>query len=260
MSSYLAPNLIEETIENSFGKPFPVFSYDILDSTNTEAKRRIENGQTGDFLVLADEQTAGRGRLGRSFFSPKGSGLYLSLVLSLKNAAFESLSLTAAAAVAVSNSIEKLTGIVTGIKWVNDLYRDGKKLCGILAEAVNRPDQSGIEAVILGIGINLTPAAYPEELRDIVTSLNVPSLDRSDLVSSICSFLLKYRDLPDNAALMEEYRKRSVVLGKKIRFLQNGLEHYGTALDIGEKGELLVEEDNGNRRSLSTGEITVRLV
>ena len=241
-------------------RTFPVFSYDVIDSTNTEAKRLIESGQDGDFLVLADAQTAGRGRLGRSFFSPKGSGLYLSLVLSLHDTPFECLSLTAAAAVAVSRSIEELTGIRTGIKWVNDLYLDGKKLCGILAEAVNDPQQSAVKAVVLGIGINLLPASYPEELKDIVTSLNVPSLDREELVYRICSRLLAYRDRPDNASLMEEYRERSVVLGKRIRFLQDGTEHFGTASGIGENGELLVTDDAGSLHTLSTGEITVRLV
>ena len=184
----------------------------------------------------------------------------MSLVLSLNGNTMDNLALTAAAAFAVSHSIQELTGIVTGIKWVNDLYKDGKKLCGILAEAINCPDQSGVQAVILGIGINLTPASYPDELKNIVTSLNIPALDRDALVLKICSFLIQYRDMPDNALLMEEYKKRSIVLGKRVRFLNNGIACSGIAVNVGEKGELFVKDDTGNLHILSTGEITLRLV
>ena len=182
----------------------PVYCYDSIDSTNTECKRRIAAGERR-FLVLGDTQTAGRGRRGHSFFSPPGAGLYLSLTLTPPSGPGSAVGITTRAAVCTAAAIEKLCGISCGIKWVNDLYREGKKVCGILTEAVGG-------SVVVGIGVNLAASAVPAELREIVGWLDCPEL-REPLAAEIVNGLLAY--VPGDTGHMPEYRRRCLVLGRR---------------------------------------------
>ena len=152
-------------------KPFPnenmlrhalgdldLFLYPVIDSTNDEAKRLIKSGTTPPFLVAANEQTHGRGRQGKSFYSPADTGIYMSLVLSFSDG--ESISkITVIASVAVCKAIEKLTGLKPEIKWVNDVYLNGKKICGILCESVI--GGTDLTPVIIGVGLNLSTTDFP---------------------------------------------------------------------------------------------------
>jgi len=140
----------------------PVFVYPILDSTNTQGRRMLAEGLSTPFVVVAHSQTAGKGRLGRSFYSPPNSGLYMTLVYTASGASGQAARATSAAAVAVCDAISEVCGKEAGIKWVNDLYLDGKKVCGILAEAI--PCAEGCH-VILGIGVNLTTKDFPDGMR-----------------------------------------------------------------------------------------------
>ena len=220
----------------------PVCLFDSIDSTNLECRRRMAAGERS-CLAIADTQTAGRGRRGRSFFSPPGAGLYLSLGFSPEGGVASVTGITTYSAVVAAEAISRLSGIECGIKWVNDLYLDGKKVCGILAEAVG-------PAVIVGIGVNLAESAVPEELRSIVGWLGRPEI-RDKLAVELVNGLLRY--VPGDTAHLAEYRRRSLVLGRRVRF---GEEGEGIARAILDDGALAVETAGGTVE-LRSGEISL---
>ena len=180
----------------------PIFTYDMVDSTNNAAKRYFLDGGILPALFIADGQTAGRGRNGRSFFSPSGAGLYMSLALPINTSPDKAISFTAIAAVAVCKAIEQLTDIRPAIKWVNDIYVSERKVCGILVEAM--PDKDGNMAAVIGIGINVLGVDFPEELRDIAGSVESQcgvSLSRAELCTAVYDELLEiYRDWQKDSA------------------------------------------------------------
>lgn len=218
----------------------PVCCYETLDSTNEECRRRIAAGQQ-KCLLLAEQQTAGRGRCGRSFFSPPGSGLYMSLAF--PRTGFDPAALTTYAAVCTAEAIETLTGISCGVKWVNDLYLHGKKVAGILVEAVG-------EHVIIGVGINLQPAAVPLELRDTAGALGCGDV-REELAAAIADALLAW---PGDFSHLNAYRRRSVLDGRVVTFPWEGIEVTGVVTDIGDDGALLVRTARGTL-ALRSGEV-----
>lgn len=218
-----------------------------VDSTISECFRLLRSGQARRCLVLADAQTAGRGRLGRSFFSPPGAGLYLSLGFTPPGGVADAVGITTYAAVATAERIEALTGLRCGVKWVNDLYLAGRKVCGILTEAEG-------PFVAVGVGVNLTASAVPEELRDIVGWLDRADI-RVPLAAGLTEALLAYR--PGDASHMAEYRRRSTVLGKIVRFAERGMERSGRATAIRDDGALVVQTATG-QRVLQSGEVSVR--
>ena len=230
----------------------PIYVFQTIDSTNTYAKALALSGAANGTLVLSEEQTAGRGRRGKSFFSPKSSGLYMSLMLRPKALCFDVQLVTVAAAAAVCRALESLAGVQPQIKWVNDVYLDGRKLCGILCEKVSDDN----EAVIAGVGINCGAAAFPEELQNIAGALNVP-VSRNELAARIVSELNKVMAM-DSAAVIEQYRSRSLMEGRRVRYAINGESTEATVCGIADNGNLLVVKDNGERLSLSSGEVSVK--
>ena len=218
-----------------------------LDSTLSECFRTLNGGQARRCLVLADAQTAGRGRMGRSFFSPPGAGLYLSVGFSPKGGAADAVGITTYAAVAAAERIEALTGLHCGVKWVNDLFLAGRKVCGILTEAQG-------PFVAVGVGVNLSASAVPEELRDIVGWLDHPDI-RVPLAAGLTQDLLSYR--PGEVSHMAEYRRRSTVLGQRVRFTEQGKERQGRATAIRDDGALVIQTATG-QRILQSGEVSVR--
>lgn len=226
-----------------------------IDSTNAEARRRFTEGCRTPTLLLAEEQTAGRGRLGRSFHSPR-AGIYLSLLYPLSCSLPSAVRVTCAASVAVMRAIRKTVGAETEIKWVNDLYRNGRKVCGILTEAVTMGAET---ALILGIGVNLRPTAFPEELAPVAGSLEDSTTPREDVARAIVAELLPYlRDL-HNTDWLEDYRRHSAVLGRQVSFLRDGVAETGIATAIDSEGGLVVQTAQGET-VLRTGEITLRLL
>ena len=225
--------------------------FDTLASTNTHLAALAREGEAAGRVILAEAQSAGRGRLGRSFFSPPGSGIYMSLLLRPKTADVGRI--TTLAAVVTADAIERVCGLKVGIKWVNDLLFDGKKLCGILAEG------SVGEFVVLGIGINVKKSAFPPELSDIATSLEDilgRAPDRNRLVGEIlCGFAAAD---PESAAHMDEYRRRSLTLGQTVTVLSTG--ETVRVLAIEDDGALLVEAADKKTRRIASGEISVRPV
>lgn len=257
----MAMRLSAEAIAREMKHSLPVEVLESVDSTNTEAKRRISAGLDAPLLLLARRQTAGRGRLGRTFCSPEGAGLYMSLVLHPDAPAEEVLALTSAAAVAVATAIEALTPLHPKIKWVNDIYIGEKKVSGILTEGVTDPVSGRLHSVVVGIGINCTHAAFPEEVAAIATSLadEGAKVDPSRLAAEVCDRLLVlYGELSDKTWL-PLYRERSWLDGRAVVWRRGDRLQRGIVLGIGEEGELILSTDEG-KVTLSTGEVSVRPV
>lgn len=232
-------------------KTAEVIVFDTIGSTNDAAKELCKNG--GQYLIIANEQTNGRGRQGKSFFSPKGSGLYFSLTVNTDKADFDFTGVTCAVSVACTRAIERLTGIKAQIKWVNDIYIEKKKVCGILVQAVTEGGR--ITRLIIGVGINISTSDFPDELKEIAGSLN-KKIDRSILTAEIVNNI---RELLNEkpSAYIDEYKKSSNVLGKEIIYFKDNSPHNATAVDIDSTGGLVVEE-NGEKITLTSGEISLR--
>lgn len=227
-----------------------------VDSTNTYAKRLAANGEHSA-LVVARAQTGGRGRMGRSFYSPADSGVYFSILHRLSVPLADAVTMTSAAAVAVMRGVRGVCGLQTEIKWVNDLYYRQKKVCGILAESLTMAD--GGVAVVIGIGINLRSAELPPELAEIAGTLAADGADEAELIAEIAGELLPSLVDPTERWWLDDYRQCSCVIGKQITWICNGNRFCGYAEDIDENGALCVRSDTGERQRLQTGEITLRL-
>ena len=245
-------HLSEAAITRYLDTPLPVTVLDEVDSTLSEAKRRLADGTEKRFLIVADSQTAGRGRRGRTFFSPKGSGLYLTIAMPLQADAQSAPSITAYAAVCVCRAVERLTGKQGKIKWVNDVFLDGKKICGILTEASASLESGLIETVTIGIGINIYSCDLPEELRCIVGFLAPEAPVRNRLAALIANELLRYEGQKDS--FLDEYRARSLTIGRRVRCAVGDETFTATAVGIDELGGLIVRTDGGSERTLHSGE------
>ncbi len=231
-----------------------ILYYPAVSSTNLALREYIHKAEEG-FTVVAGEQSAGRGRMGRSFVSPCG-GLYMSVLLKPKKDSFSLI--TSAAAVAVTQVIKEKFGTECGIKWVNDIIKDGKKVCGILAESVFDGGEKPA-AVILGIGINLLRPenGYPEDIKDIATDMGVrlTTDEKIDLALEITDRILSLYPCPEK--FVNEYRAKSTVIGKEIFVIRGGEKRCAFAVDI--DGECGLTVDYGNEtETLRTGEISVR--
>ena len=230
-----------------------------IDSTNDEAKRLIASGEKGMALVVAEGQTAGRGRQGKSFYSPEQTGVYMTLSLPTSLAFSDAVSVTTATAIAVHSAIYKLTGIETKIKWVNDLYLNGKKVCGILTEAVSDLETGMVQHMIIGIGLNWSTMSFPSDLQEIATSLAAPrDISRNRMIAAVVDALFDTLK-NDRSANLALYRRHSMVLGKEITYLKNGEGFHARAIDIDENGGLVVEHTDGSRITLQSGEISLRV-
>lgn len=235
-----------------------------VDSTNTEAKRLALQGLQPPFVVVADTQIKGKGRGGKAFHSPRGSGLYLSLLIKPDLTTLMALRVTAAAAVATSRAIKAVTGKEVEIKWVNDLFYQEKKICGILTEGAAGFENGKLESVVIGIGLNYrTPeGGFPQELHDIAVALfdtEVPlNISRNLLAASIIDHLMTLLKELDAPSFMDEYRRRSNVLGKAIKVYQGKQQFNATVKTITDDGALIVSAEDGTEHALNSGEISIR--
>lgn len=263
--------LSKSVISDLITKPCKVMLFETIDSTNTYAKT-LNPGHIGDpenppVCVIADCQSEGRGRLGRSFASPSGSGIYLSLALKPDFEIDKALFITMAAAVATCRSLEKVCGISPKIKWVNDVFYNEKKICGILTEAQSNFETGTIDSIIIGIGINCFPGSFPEELSHIAGSVSdTPgSFSRSRLAACLVNELIDLIETFTNKEFLSEYRKRCFVLGKNIKVhrLATDTAVSARAIDIDDNGALIVEYLEGphihKMEPLTTGEISIRM-
>ncbi len=236
-------------------------------STNDLAKLYANQNSTTPAIFISEEQTAGRGRLGRKFVSPSKTGLYISLCL-FPTIALEDLSLiTCATAVACVETIEQLTGKSLNIKWVNDLFYQDKKVGGILTEVISDFESQQVQALIVGMGINLieNPQSFPEELHSIVGSIfsSKTEYDNSSFNRNhfIAQFLEKWTFYYQNLSkrdFIESYKEHSNVIGKFVNIFEGNQTYSAYAKDIDENGHLIIEKQDNTLHSLSYGEVSIR--
>ncbi len=252
--------LLSYELERALGKTVEV--HDSLDSTNNYLKRNA--GEDPDErIVLSEEQKQGRGRLGRSWDSPKGTGLFFSLRLKPAITMEESFKLTGIAAAAVVEALEEVAGVSAKIKWPNDILVGGKKVAGILTEASGEPE--GVNYIILGIGINVNNRDFPGELRELATSLYLEKgqpVSRKDLFVAVVhrffSFYHRFLTEKSLAVVHGILKDRSAIVGKEVIVLRGGEKKYGKALEITEEGFLKVRYSRGDVEILSSGEVSLR--
>ncbi len=228
--------------------------FESLPSTSRTAAEAARAGAPHLYTVVAAEQSAGRGRLSRSFFSPRG-GLYFSTVLRTGLGSCEYGAVTPFAAVAVCRALQKVCGVKARIKWVNDLLLDGRKICGILAES--GIDTNGKGYIVLGIGINTGNAAFPPELQTVAGS--VPCADKQALLHAILTQLRDTEAAVRTAAWLKEYRESSCVLGHWVTLYEGEKRREGVALDVRADGALLLRLSSGERVFVNGGEISLRV-
>ncbi len=230
--------------------------FEVIDSTNNEAKKNAHT-LLSPTLFVANEQTAGRGRLGRSFFSPVNTGLYMSLYIPCDSDTSDIVCMTTATAVCVTDALLELYSIDSKIKWVNDVYLNDKKICGILCEAVNNQKTNAVCGIIIGIGINLSTTDFPQELSSIAGAVGVTA-DRNELCAKITDNIINTHKNIKAREFIKVYKERCMVLGKEIAYTKDGETKTATAIDIDRNGALVIKSGD-KTQTLSTGEITVRL-
>ncbi len=236
-----------------------ILEFDTLGSTNDKVKELGLKNARENTVVIAKTQTAGRGRMGRQFFSPEQSGVYMSILLRPKFSPEDTLFITVAAAVAVSEALDSICGTDTKIKWVNDIFIKNKKVCGILTESTFTAD--GYFSV-LGIGINLYSPEndFPEEIKDIAGAVyNAPCGEetRKKLIAAIIDkFNFFYKNLMKKEFL-SIYREKSNLIGKKIKYIQNGNEIFATVEAIDDNAHLVVKTADNKTERLFAGEVSV---
>ena len=235
-----------------------------ISSTNTVLKAMAEQGAPAGLALVAGHQSAGRGRMGRSFYSPQDSGVYLSLLLRPTLPASQVTRVTACAAVAVAETLEALSGRPLQIKWVNDLFLDGKKVCGILTEASLDCETGSVHHLVVGIGVNaLAPeGGFPEGLRDIAGAVfqerQLPEL-RCQIAAGIIDKLWDYQAALPEDRCFDAYRARSLVLGREVELLSPGrAPESARVLDLEPDYALRVQLPDGTIRRCLSGEVRIR--
>ncbi len=248
--------LCEKLIKNNVSADICSISvFDSIDSTNSYGKNYILQGNPTPAMILAEEQTSGRGRCGRSFFSPEKTGLYMSILCKANKDYEDALIYTIAASVAASLAIEELSDKSVQIKWVNDIYIHGKKAGGILCESVSLDGEIG---VVVGIGINVSTKHFPQFDNNTPTSTG--SLDRNALAGKIYDKFMFYATPENRESCLFEYKKRFYLKDKKITIHRaNGSLDYATTRGIDERGGLIAELADGRVEIIRSGEVTVRI-
>lgn len=282
LNAFFIEKNLSRLAESVCGSKIEVFK--TIDSTNTEAKRRLNSSNNAESLhgtlLFAEHQTAGRGRFSRNFYSPEGAGLYFSLIFcpylpakNKKEAPDPSL-YTAISAVVICRCLQELA-FAPKIKWVNDIYLNGKKICGILSEGIIDMETSSVQAVIIGIGLNVKESNFPPELKNKAGALfsetfslsgkecipfkETSSFSRNALASSIISSLIEaLYGLQSKEKLMEEYKGLSLLTGKNVRVLPfTGAPYEALVLGISDLGHLIIENEEGKKGELISGEVSL---
>lgn len=240
-----------------------IYNYKTISSTNEIAKNLALSGAKHGTVVISEEQTAGKGRLGRSFYSPANTGIYMSIILRPNLTAMDSVLITTSSSVIICESIKKVTGIDCQIKWINDIYLNNKKVAGILTEASTNFESGTIDYLILGIGINFNQPKddFLDELKSIASSLfnnNNNNINRNMLCAEIISNILDMIPRIKNYDFISEYKKRSIVLNQEIIYISSGISSKGKAININCDGSLVVEHDDGSIKILNSGEVSIR--
>lgn len=247
-------------IKSRLDFPLHIYLHQSIDSTNTYAISNISSLHM-PALIIALEQTAGRGRLNKAFSSEKGDGIYMSFVLE-NNAISKNIHLvTAMSAVAIVRASKKVLNEDLKIKWVNDIFRGTSKVCGILTEGITNFETASISHIVIGIGINTDTKKLPEELREIASSISDTPIDINCLIAEISKEIHSlYRELSDgNISFLEDYRRHSMILGRNIAFKHfgEGNVHRGLAMSIEDDGSLTLKKENGELVNFISGEVSI---
>lgn len=236
-----------------------------VSSTNDLLRTLAQDGAAEGLVLIAEEQKSGKGRLsGRKFHSPAASGIYMSILLRPTIQATEALFITTSAAVAAAKAIETVSGRSTQIKWVNDIFCDGKKVCGILTEAAFNLEGGNLDYAVLGIGINVKrpPQGFASDIENIAGAVLEPGQNvediRSKLIAAILHNFWQYYKALDKHTFLPEYKQRSLVVGKQIYVLDGDNKKPARAVAVTDTCELLVEYPDGKREVLSSGEVSIK--
>lgn len=229
-----------------------------VDSTNRHARMLAADGAPHGTLVIADTQSAGRGRRGRGWISPAGEGIFMSLILRPGTQAQKAARLSLLTALAVCEAIRGVTGLDAAIKWPNDIVCGGRKLCGLLLEM----DAQGgeLRSVVAGVGVNVHQTAFDEEIAHTASSLDLLSGKRQSRSAIVRAFLEHYECAAamDEAAMMDAYRARSATIGRRVQVIATGETFVGTATGVTDSGTLLVEDDEGTEHEVFAADVSVR--
>lgn len=262
---------IRKYLEEVMAEQVDIAVYKSIDSTNTRLKTLAVQGEKEWKIIIAEEQTHGKGRMNREFFSPAGTGIYMSILFRPNFSASESLFITTMAAVAVAKAIEKVIHIKPAIKWVNDIYYEGKKLCGILTEAAVNVENGHLDYAVLGIGINVKKPQgdFPEALKNIATSLSdaeqagesavLQDDIRCHLAAEIINYIGYYYKDMEHHSFMKEYIEYSFLIGKSVVIVGQESEVL-LVKGIDENAGLIVQYPNGRTKVLSSGEVSVKIL
>lgn len=240
-----------------------IYAYKTISSTNEVSKKLALTGAKQGTVVISEEQTAGKGRMGRSFYSPANTGIYMSIILRPNLTAMDSVLITTASSVAICDAIHKVTGIECQIKWINDIYINNKKVGGILTEASTNFESGTIDYLILGIGINFNnpKGNFPDDLKEIADSLykgNSNGVNRNILCAEILNNILNIIPIIKDYDFISEYKKRSIILNEEIIYISGGIHSKGKAIDINNDGSLVIKHDDGSIKILNSGEVSIR--
>ena len=234
-----------------------------IDSTNQYAKRIAEEGAPDGTLIIADEQTAGKGRSGRTWVTPPAEAIAFTLLLRPKLSPDRISMVTLVMGLAVTNAVNSLYDVSAGIKWPNDVVIKGRKLCGILTEMSAEVRQ--VNYIVIGVGINANLTSFPEEIREIATSLKLElgrDINRAELIARVMTeferLYAEFEAQGDLGAVMQEYNELCLNAGSKVRVLDPNGEYTGTSRGINSMGELLVETEDGKMQEVYAGEVSVR--
>lgn len=239
-----------------------LYYYDAIDSTNLQAKRLAEEGAPNGTVVVADQQSAGRGRRGRTWASPAGANLYFTVLLRPKIAPDKASMLTLVMALAVAEGIRSIA--IPGIKWPNDIVIDGRKVCGILTEMSLSAEQGSIDHLVIGVGVNVAKQEFPAELQGHAVALEefTSKVNRSELLNAILQYFEGFYDLfcaqGDLSGLKKSYDALLINRDRQVRVLDPKGEYDGVARGIRPTGELIVELPDGELREVYAGEVSVR--
>lgn len=233
-----------------------------IDSTNNYAKKIAHENAEHGTAVISEIQTAGKGRMGRTFVSPSNTGIYISIILKNSLNAETAQLITSCAAVSVCQAIDKVCGTDTQIKWVNDIFLNGKKICGILTEASMSFETGTLDYAVIGIGINVFSVknTFSDELLKIASSIEDEcgvKTDRSQLCAEILNFLEENLKSLENRNFISEYKKRSCITGNYVIVTKGGSERQAFAFDIDDNACLKVRYDDGSEEALNSGEARI---
>ncbi len=243
---------------------YDIETYDILESTNSMLKDMAKYGAKEGKVIIASEQKKGRGKMNRTFFSPKNSGIYMSILLRPDMLAEKAVFLTAMTAVAVAETIENVSGVKAEIKWVNDIYCKGKKVCGILTESGLDLYSGKIDYAVIGIGINLKIAetGFPSEISQIAGAVfeekDYDEEKKTEIIAGVLEAIYKYYLEFEKGTYREKYKNRSNLLGKEIVVSSGETIKKAIAVTIDDDCRLVVEYDDGKKETLSSGDVSIK--